>query len=95
MLKTDLVSAVAEQTGLKHRQANECVASFIEQITNALARGESVNLVGFGRFSLKHVHKRSGRNPQTGEPITIAAHNTATFKAGTAFKNALGDQPND
>ncbi len=95
MLKTDLVVLVATQTGLNQRQASECVASFIEQITNALARGEAVNLIGFGRFSLKHVPKRQGRHPQTGVALTIAAHNTAAFKAGSAFKLAIGDVQHD
>ncbi|MDZ7923501.1 MAG: HU family DNA-binding protein [Marinagarivorans sp.] len=95
MLKTDLVTIVAQQTGLNQRQASECVASFIEQITNALARGESVNLMGFGRFSLKHTAKRQGRHPKTGETITIAAHNGAAFKAGTAFKLAVGGTQHD
>lgn len=89
MLKTELVAKVAQCADLTMRQADECVASFIEQITNALARGEKVSLVGFGAFSLKYTAKRQGRNPQTGAAITIAAHNKASFKAGEKFKHAV------
>lgn len=95
MLKTELVALVAENAGLTSRQASECVASFIEQITNALARGEKVSLIGFGSFEIKHVAARAGRNPQSGEAITIAAHNSPGFKAGSALKVAInGGQGN-
>lgn len=89
MLKTELVALVAENVGLTQRQADECVASFVEQVTNALARGEKVSLVGFGSFAIKHTAKRAGRNPQTGEAITIAARNTPGFKAGSGLKLAI------
>lgn len=89
MKKSTLVAHVINHAGLNSRQANECVASFVEQITNALARGEKVNLLGFGSFTLKHTAKREGRNPQTGEVLSIAAHNKVSFKAGEKFKRAV------
>ena len=89
MLKTELVALVAENVGLTQREASECVASFVEQVTNALARGEKVSLIGFGSFAIKHSAKRSGRNPQTGETIVISARNTPAFKAGSALKLAV------
>ena len=86
MLKTELATQVARATQLSPRQASECVASFIEHITNALARGEKMSLVGFGSFNLKHVAKRTGLNPQTGEAMTIAAHNTVVFKPSAQLR---------
>lgn len=89
MKKSTLVTHVMNHAGINSRQANECVASFVEQITNALARGEKVSLLGFGSFTLKHTVKRQGRNPQTGEIIAIAAHNKVSFKAGEKFRRAV------
>lgn len=89
MLKTELVAVVAESADLTARQAAEVVDSVIEQLTNAMARGEKVSLIGFGSFAIKHVAKRSGRNPQTGEAITIAARNTPVFKPGSQLKSAV------
>ena len=89
MLKTELVGRVSEEAGLSQRQANECLASFVEQITNALARGEKVRLLDFGTFSIKHKAQRQGRNPSTGEQITVRAHNTPHFRPSSALKTAL------
>lgn len=96
MLKKELVAEVVRATGLNFRQADECVASVVEQVTNALARGEPMNIMGFGRFSLQHVAKRQGRHPQTGAPLVIAPHNKVSFKAGSHFKQAIQkDMQND
>lgn len=95
MLKTELVAKVAAAANLTQRQASECVDSFVEQITNALARGEQVALVGFGRFSIRHVAARQGRNPKTGEAMTIAQHNTPSFKPGSQFKAAIAEGHRD
>ncbi len=95
MLKTELVALIAERVGLTQRQASECVASFVEQVTNALARGEKVSLVGFGSFAIKHTAKRAGRNPQTGEVISISARNTPGFKAGSALKLTINGEVED
>ena len=89
MLKTELVADIAQATGLPTRQAAEVVDSFTEQLTNAMARGEKVSLVGFGSFAIKHVAARTGRNPQTGDAIQIAAHNSPVFKAGSKLKEAV------
>ena len=82
MKKSDIVNLVCEATGLKQRCADEVVSSFIEQVTNALARGESVNLVGFGSFIVRERAARSGRHPQTGAPLEIPAHKLPAFKPG-------------
>lgn len=89
MHKTDLVAALANQQELSVHKADLVVAAFIEQITNALSRGEAVALVGFGSFSVSERAARTGRNPQTGAAIQIAASKAVSFKAGKALKDAV------
>lgn len=89
MRKPELVKAVAELADLSERQADAVLAAVLEQITNALSRGETVNLVGFGSFSVKSRPARQGRNPKTGEPIQIPAAAAPVFKAGKGLKDAI------
>lgn len=89
MRKSDLVDAVADIADLPERKADDAVSSAIEHITNALARGDSLSLVGFGSFSVKTRAARTGRNPQTGEEIQIAASKQVLFKPGKAFKEHI------
>ena len=89
MNKIDLVASVAAQTGLNKDKADTVVSSFIEQITNALNRNESVALIGFGTFSPAVRAARSGRNPRTGAVIEIAARKNVVFKPGKALKAAV------
>ncbi|MEC8428305.1 MAG: HU family DNA-binding protein [Pseudomonadota bacterium] len=89
MHKTELAEFVAEQTDLPKAKANDIVAVIFEEITNALSRDESVNLVGFGSFSQRHRAARTGRSPKTGEAIDIPASNSVGFKAGKALKDAV------
>jgi DNA-binding protein HU-alpha len=89
MRKPELVKAVAELADLSERQADAVLAAVLEQITNALSRGETVNLVGFGSFAVKSRPARQGRNPKTGEPIQIPAATTPVFKAGKGLKDAI------
>ncbi|MFL0803964.1 MAG: HU family DNA-binding protein [Agarilytica sp.] len=89
MKKSDLVAAVGESADLSNRQADEAVSAAFEHITNALARGESLSLIGFGSFSVKARAARTGRHPKTGAPIEIAASNSVGFKPGKALKDAV------
>jgi DNA-binding protein HU-beta len=89
MNKTDIVVAVANATDLAPAKADLVVSEFIEQITSALNRGESVALLGFGSFNISARAARKGRNPQTGAEIQIAASNSVSFKAGKALKDAV------
>ncbi|HWV15284.1 MAG TPA: HU family DNA-binding protein [Cellvibrio sp.] len=89
MNKTDLVTAVAAQADLSKEKADAAVSAIIEQITNALSRDESVALVGFGSFNQSSRAARTGRNPQTGATIEIAASKSVSFKAGKALKDAV------
>lgn len=88
MTKADLINTVAA-TGLTKRQSAEAIEAVLDGIKDALASGERVQLVGFGSFEVKERSARSGRNPQTGDAIEIAAKKVPVFKAGTALKDAV------
>ncbi|WP_166266846.1 HU family DNA-binding protein [Marinobacter caseinilyticus] len=89
MRKPELASAIAEQTGLTLDKASEIITAFTDQVSAAAARGDDVTLIGFGTFNVRNREARSGRNPQTGAPIQIAASRTVGFKAGKALKDAV------
>ena len=89
MNKSDFVAAVAEATELTKADAGRAVDAFIETVTKALKKGETVTLVGFGTFSVRKRAARQGRNPQTGETIKIKASKSPAFKAGKGLKDAL------
>lgn len=89
MRKQELIEAVAEQAGLNKRQADDAVSALFEQITNTLARGEIVQMVGFGSFCVKQRAARVGKNPQTGASIQIPAKRQPSFKAGSQLRNQL------
>ncbi len=88
MNKNDLIAAIAEQADLSKAAAGNALNAITDNITKALADGDSVTFVGFGTFSVKERAARSGRNPQTGETIQIAAAKVPGFKAGKALKDA-------
>lgn len=89
MKKVELVEAVAEKTGLTKADATRAIDATFEAITDALANGDKVPLVGFGTFSISKRAAREGRNPRTGEPVKIEARNAVSFKAGSALKESV------
>ncbi len=89
MKKVELVEAVAEQTGLTKADATRAIDATFASITEALAKGDKVPLVGFGTFAVSKREAREGRNPRTGETVQIAARNAVSFKAGSALKDAV------
>ena len=89
MNKAELVTAVAEKTGLSKKDSEKAVNATLDSIVEALAAGDKVQLVGFGAFEVKERSARMGRNPQTKEPIEIPASRAATFSAGKALKDAV------
>ncbi|MDE2235518.1 MAG: HU family DNA-binding protein [Gammaproteobacteria bacterium] len=89
MNKAELINTVAESTKLSHADADRAVQAVLQSITNALSRGDQVVLVGFGTFTVKQRAARTGRNPQTGQTIQIAASRVPGFKAGKALKDAV------
>ncbi len=86
MKKQEIISHIENKAKLSDRKADETLEAIVDHIVNALARGESVNLVGFGSFVVKSRKSRQGRNPSTGEVITIPETNTVVFKAAKAIK---------
>lgn len=89
MTKSDLVAQVATATELSKKDAEKAVNAVIESITNALAGGDKVALVGFGTFETRNRPERKGRNPQTKEEMIIPATIAPAFKAGKALKEAV------
>jgi DNA-binding protein HU-beta len=89
MNKQELIDAVAAGTGENKAGTGETIEAIIETVTAAVMRGETVQLIGFGSFSTGARTERSGRNPLTGETITIPAAKTVKFTAGKAFKDAV------
>ena len=89
MNKNDLVSAVADSTGMSKSDAAKAVDGGVDAITAALSDGGEVRLVGFGTFSVSHRKATTGRNPRTGEAIQIAATNVPKFKSGKALKASV------
>ncbi len=89
MTKAELVSSVAERSGLSKKDAGTALEAVLDSIAEALAGGDKVQLVGFGTFEVRQRAARTGRNPQTGEDITIAARSVPVFKPGKALKDAV------
>ena len=87
MNKTELIAAVAEKTGLTKKDAEKAVKAFTDVVTEALVKGDKVQIVGFGTFEVSERAAREGRNPRSGETMTIAASKMPKFKAGKALKD--------
>ena len=89
MNKTELIAAIAEKAGLTKKDAERAVNATIDAITESLAKGDKVQVAGLGSFEVKNREARTGRNPQTGETIQIAASKLPAFKAAKALKDAV------
>ena len=89
MNKSGLIEAMAADAGISKVAAKAALESFTGSVTSALKKGGKVSLVGFGTFSVSKRAARSGRNPQTGKTIQIAAKNVAKFKAGAGLSDAV------
>ena len=90
MNKTQLVDVVALKTGLKKKEAEAAVNAMTDAIAEALKAGDKVQLIGFGTFETKNTEEKAGRNPKTGEAITIPAGKKVTFKASKNLKGNVG-----
>lgn len=91
MNKTELVAAIAEKTELSKKDAEKALKAFTDVVAEELKKGEKIQLVGFGTFEVSERAAREGRNPQTGETMTIAASKSPKFKAGKALKDAVNE----
>ena len=89
MNKTEFIAAIADKAELSKKDAEKALKAFTEVVAEELKKGEKVQLVGFGTFEVSERAAREGRNPQTGESMTIAASKNAKFKAGKALKDSL------
>lgn len=89
MNKQDLISAVADTSGLSKSDTTKAVEGVFEAVTSALKKGDEVRLVGFGTFSVSKRKASTGRNPRTGETMTIKASTQPKFKAGKGLKDAV------
>jgi DNA-binding protein HU-beta len=91
MTKSDLIERLAGKADLTRPRAEELLDFLLNDVTEALKKGDKVNISGFGTFTVSNRKARTGRNPKTGEPIEIPASRSAKFKAGKTLKEALGD----
>lgn len=89
MNKNELIGAVADSSGLSRNDATKAVEAVFETIQNTLSKGDEVRLVGFGTFSTARRKASTGRNPRTGEPMTIKASTQPKFKAGKGLKDSV------
>ena len=89
MNKTDLINAVAESAELNKKDAENAVKAVLQNIEDTLAKGEKVQLIGFGNFEVRERSARKGRNPQTGEEMEIPATKQPAFKPGKALKDSV------
>ena len=91
MTKADLVELIYERTGLSKKEAGEIVEEVFAIVTDKLREGEKVKISGFGTFVVNHKRARRGRNPQTGEPITIDSRSVLSFKPSQLLKERVLD----
>ncbi|EPC8412010.1 DNA-binding protein [Bacillus toyonensis] len=89
MNKTELTKVVAEKAELTQKEAAAATQAVLDAITNVLAKEEKVQIIGFGTFEVRERSARTGRNPQTGEEMQIAASKAPAFKAGKELKEAV------
>ena len=91
MNKTELIAAVAEKTDLSKKDADAAVSAVLGAIADALKAGDKIQLVGFGTFEVRNRAAKQGRNPRTGETMTVPASKVPAFKAGKALKDAVAE----
>ena len=92
MNRTELIAAMAENTELSKKDAEKALKAFTDVVAEELKKGEKIQLVGFGTFEVSERAAREGRNPRSGETMTIAASKSPKFKAGKALKDLVNEQ---
>ncbi len=90
MTKSELIDKISSDTDLSKADAGKALTSAIDNISKTLKKGDSITLTGFGTFAVSKRKARTGKNPQTGEPLKIPARKVATFKAGKTLKELVG-----
>ncbi len=94
MNKNELVTSVADKAGLTKKDAEKAINALFASVEEALVRNEKVQIIGFGTFEVKEREERKGRNPRSGEEITIPASRNPVFKAGKSLKDAVNQDEN-
>ncbi|WP_106476829.1 HU family DNA-binding protein [Phytohalomonas tamaricis] len=89
MRKPELAAAIAEQADISKDKASQVLNVILDEIASNVAKGNDVNLIGFGSFTIRERAARTGKNPQTGEPLNIPASKTVAFKPGKGLKDAV------
>ena len=89
MNKNEMVASIAEKAGISKKDAEKAFTAVVETVTETLAAGGKVQIVGFGTFETRDRAEKQGRNPVTGEPMTVPAARVPAFKAGKALKDAV------
>lgn len=89
MTKVDIAERIQAKTGFTKRESSEILDKFFELLKETLKTGEKIKIAGFGNFDIKQKKDRKGRNPQTGETITIEARRIISFKPSTLLRNAI------
>ncbi|WP_136246773.1 HU family DNA-binding protein [Halomonas borealis] len=89
MNKSELIEAIAASADIPKAAASRALDAMVDTVADSLKKGDSVSLVGFGTFTVKERAARTGRNPQTGDPIEISAAKVPSFKAGKALKDSV------
>lgn len=92
MTKADIVEKIYEKVGFSKKESAELVESVFDLIKNTLEKGDKIKIAGFGNFVVKEKADRRGRNPQTGEEITISARKILTFKPSQVLKSSLNKE---
>ena len=92
LTKAQLADALFDQLGLNKREAKDFIDAFFEILSSELAKGESVKISGFGNFEVHTKTARPGRNPQTGEPVIIAARKVVTFRASGSLRQQVNKE---
>jgi DNA-binding protein HU-beta len=87
--KSELIEAIAASADIPKAAASRALDAMVDSVTDSLKKGDSVSLVGFGTFAVKERAARTGRNPQSGQPIQISAAKVPSFKAGKALKDSV------
>lgn len=91
LTKADLAEYLYQSVGLNKREAKDLIEDFFEEMCQSLIRGEAVKLSGFGNFDLRDKPARPGRNPKTGEPVTITARRVVTFKPSQQLRQRVSE----
>ena len=89
MTKADLINAIAEKSELSKKDSEKALAAFVDTVTETLAKGDSIQLVGFGTFEVRDKKEKEAINPRTKEKVLVPARKSPAFKAGKALKDAV------